>query len=90
MGFKVLVFGADWCKWCQEIKPEIARNKENRKNVSFVDLDLTLPFNKEKYKKEYNLRCIPSAIILVDDKEIARWDADQERTLTEFLDEHFL
>lgn len=86
MGFKVLVFGADWCVWCQRLKPEIAENKLQRKEVSFVDLDLTLPFNKEKHKREYNLICLPSAIVLENDIEVGRWDADQEQTFTQFLD----
>ncbi len=60
----ILIFGAQWCGYCQDLKKDIISNSFDTLNhyiICFIDIQ-----NKEDITKEYLIEKIPKAILLAD------------------------
>lgn len=82
---KLVFLSAEWCEFCQEIKPEV---NSLRKTFEFEDVELTKE-NRNFVNAAYKIPCIP-AIFLMDDEEniIDSWHADMDKTFGEFIDKY--
>jgi thioredoxin-related protein len=68
----LLIFSADWCKYCQIAKDDINNHpklRETIKNYEVVILDYEL--DKDAISG-YNIKTLPTFIVLNDRKEIKR------------------
>lgn len=76
---------AEWCEFCQEIKPQIEEFKK-KKEVQEIELSKE---KREFVKKAYNIPCIPALIILDDEENIVdTWHADLQESFEEFTDKY--
>ena len=66
---KVIMFSANWCGPCQRMKPTFSTLKEQTSNVQMelVDVD-----EAQKLAHEYDIRAVPTFVLLKDDREVAR------------------
>ncbi len=68
----LLIFSADWCKYCQVAKNDINNDpelSETVKNYEIVILDYDV--DKDAVRG-YNIKTIPAFIVLENNKEIKR------------------
>ena len=80
---KLLDFWAEWCGPCRLMKPII---KELSKDyyVDMIDVE-----ESPDLASEYNIKAIPTFIILKDDKEVERFfGATSKEKLIELLEKH--
>ena len=64
----ILIFGADWCPYCKDLKKDIGKIKEFKEYiVCLINID-----NNQTLVNEYKIKGLPTSIILSDDKEEAR------------------
>lgn len=68
-GISAIKFGATWCGPCKLIEPNLKKLEEEFINIKFysVDIDKT-----PQLAKEYQIRSLPTVILLKDGKEIQR------------------
>lgn len=82
----LLIFSADWCKYCQVAKKDMQKNKdlsEIIKNYEIIDIDYDLD---KDLVKGYNVNSIPAFIVYQDGKEIKRkFGYSGPNDLTNFL-----
>jgi len=65
---KVLViFGADWCQYCQKLKGDLDLLNLDEYVVCMVDADERL-----ELKSKYSFNMLPTSLILLNRKEISR------------------
>jgi thioredoxin-related protein len=65
---KVLViFGADWCQYCQKLKGDLDLLNLNEYVVCMVDADERL-----ELKSKYSFNMLPTSLILLNRKKISR------------------
>ena len=69
LDFCVVVFSADWCPDCQNIKPALEQAQTELSNVIFYTVDTSE--NKE-IAKEYGIHAIPTLVILQDGQAVDR------------------
>ena len=68
--YKVIKFGASWCKVCQRLSEDLKNNPLNIPNVDFVEVDID---NNDEMTTQYDVTSIPYTIIFDENnKEIAR------------------
>ena len=64
----VLYFTADWCNPCKKVRPVVEEiNKDSITKFLFIDIDTELSL-----AQDYEVRSIPTFILLEDGKEIKR------------------
>jgi|LakMenEpi03Aug12_release.lakeMendotaPanAssembly.Ray.scaffolds.fasta_scaffold557216_2 thioredoxin-related protein len=63
----LVVFGADWCKYCHELKRDLNLMHLDNYIVCVVDVDV-----KPDLKKKYSCNMLPCSVILLNKKEISR------------------
>jgi len=67
----LIIFGSDYCKFCQELKKDILSKKLSpdidKYIICYIDLE-----TDEHIKKKYNVSMIPDSRILIKDKEIKK------------------
>jgi thiol-disulfide isomerase/thioredoxin len=64
----VLVFGADWCPYCKDLKKDINKIQEFKKYiVCFINTD-----NNKSLVQEYKIKSLPTSIIISNNTEEAR------------------
>jgi thioredoxin-like negative regulator of GroEL len=64
----VLYFTADWCNPCKKVRPIVEEiNKDSITKFLFIDIDTELSL-----AQDYEVRSIPTFILLEDGKEIKR------------------
>lgn len=80
----VLVFGADWCPYCRDIKKDAKNNKiDNFKNyiVCFIDTD-----KNEKLTANYRIKGLPTSLIIdTKEQELARKTGYKNQDYNEWL-----
>lgn len=82
----LLIFGANWCKYCVMAKNDMNNDKELSeivKNYEIINVD----FDKDKDLIEgYEIKSIPTFIIFQDGKEVGRYNGYRgPRDLSKFL-----
>jgi thioredoxin-like negative regulator of GroEL len=71
----VLYFTADWCNPCKKVRPIVEEiNKDSITKFLFIDVDTELSL-----AEDYDVRSIPTFILLEDGKEIKRTTGSQNR-----------
>lgn len=64
---ELLIFTADWCSACQQLKKDVDANPETFSNYLWGYID----FDEEPYLvKTYNVRTVPTFLILDDNKVV--------------------
>jgi thioredoxin 1 len=78
----VLYFTADWCNPCKKVKPIVEEiNRESITKFQIIDVDLEM-----ELVKRFEIRSVPTFILLKDGKEIKRITGAQTRNqLEEFI-----
>ena len=78
----VLYFTADWCNPCKKVRPIVEEiNKDSITKFLFIDVDTELSL-----AEDYDVRSIPTFILLEVGKEIKRTTGSQNRKqLEEFI-----
>jgi len=78
----VLYFTADWCDPCKKVKPIVQEiNKDSIIKFQLIDVDLEM-----ELVKKFEIRSVPTFILLKDSKEIKRiTGAKTKEQLEEFI-----
>ena len=78
----VLYFTADWCNPCKKVKPIVEEmNRESIIKFQLVDVD-----SEMELVKRFEIRSVPTFILIEDGKEIKRATGAQTRgQLEEFI-----
>ncbi len=78
----VLYFTADWCNPCKKVKPIVEEmNRESITKFQLVDVD-----SEMELVKRFEIRSVPTFILIEDGKEIKRITGAQTRgQLEEFI-----
>lgn len=64
----VLIFGADWCPYCKDLKKDTDKIQEFKSYiVCFINTD-----TNKSLVQEYRVRSLPTSIVIFNDKEEAR------------------
>ena len=63
----VKYFSATWCGPCQTFKPTMKELASEGYNIEFIDVD-----ENNKAAAEYNVRSVPTTVIMENGKEIDR------------------
>lgn len=87
-GEKTLVlFSADWCGPCKIIKPSLEKlETELTESLKIVKADVG---EAEQSAKKFNIRNIPTCVLIEGDKEIARFSGvKNDEQIKKFLEEH--
>jgi thioredoxin 1 len=79
----VLYFTADWCNPCKKVKPIVEEmNKDSITKFQIIDVDLEMELTKK-----FEIRSVPTFILIKDGKEIKRTTGAQTRQqLESFID----
>jgi thioredoxin 2 len=64
---QVLYFTAGWCPSCQQTNPIIEQAKSSGTEIAKIDVDYDAT-----YTNKYNIRSIPTTIILENGNEVRR------------------
>jgi thioredoxin 1 len=71
----VLYFTADWCNPCKKVKPIVEEiNRESSNKFQLIDVD-----SEMELVKRFEIRSVPTFILLEDGKEIKRTTGAQTR-----------
>jgi thioredoxin 1 len=71
----VLYFTADWCNPCKKVKPIVEEiNKDSVTKFQLIDVDLEM-----ELAKKFEIRSVPTFILLESGKEIKRITGAQTR-----------
>lgn len=65
----VVVFGANWCKFCKQLDTDLATQKDKLDDYIYVYVDID---QRPDLKKEYAVKNIPDSMILDNNIEIKR------------------
>lgn len=87
-GEKTLVlFSADWCGPCKIIKPSLEKLEEELSDkIKIVKTDVG---ESENSAKKFNIKNIPTCVIIEGEKEIARFSGvKNDEQIKKFLEEH--
>ncbi len=78
----VLYFTADWCNPCKKVKPIVEEiNKDSITKFQIIDVDLEM-----ELAKKFEIRSVPTFILLESGKEIKRITGAQTKgQLEEFI-----
>lgn len=65
----LLIFRADWCNHCDEMKEDLSLNLSVLDNtiVCYIDYD-----KNKQLIKNYKIKSVPTIVVLKDNKEISR------------------
>jgi thioredoxin-like negative regulator of GroEL len=79
----VLYFTADWCNPCKKVKPIVEEiNKDSITKFQMIDVD-----SEMELTKSFEIRSVPTFILIQDGKEIKRTTGAQTREqLESFID----
>ena len=79
----VLYFTADWCNPCKKVKPIVEEmNKDSITKFQMIDVDLEMELTKK-----FEIRSVPTFILIKDGKEIKRTTGAQtKQQLESFID----
>lgn len=71
----VLYFTADWCNPCKKVKPIVEElNRDSTTKFQLVDVD-----SEMELAKRFEIRSVPTFILIKDGKEIKRTTGAQTR-----------
>jgi thioredoxin 1 len=71
----VLYFTADWCNPCKKVKPIVEEiNKKSMTKFQLIDVD-----SEMELAKKFEIRSVPTFILIKDGKEIKRTTGAQTR-----------
>jgi thioredoxin 1 len=71
----VLYFTADWCNPCKKVKPIVEEmNKDSIIKFQMIDVD-----SEMELTKKFEIRSVPTFILIKDGKEIKRTNGAQTR-----------
>jgi thioredoxin 1 len=71
----VLYFTADWCNPCKKVKPIVEEmNKDSITKFQIIDVD-----SEMELTKKFEIRSVPTFILIKDGKEIKRTNGAQTR-----------
>ena len=71
----VLYFTADWCNPCKKVKPIVEEmNKDSITKFQMIDVD-----SEMELAKKFEIRSVPTFILIKDGKEIKRTNGAQTR-----------
>lgn len=65
----VVVFGADWCKFCKQLNNDLEKEKDSLPDYIYVYVDID---ERPDLKKEYAVKNIPDSMILENSIETKR------------------
>ena len=79
----VLYFTADWCNPCKKVKPIVEEmNKDSITKFQMIDVD-----SEMELTKKFEIRSVPTFILIKDGKEIKRTTGAQtKQQLESFID----
>ena len=83
--YSIIYFGAEWCPYCKELKPEIESLRGVSDKFMVATVDVGNRENAKKYKETHGLKCLPSVIVYKGLDEQTRWDADMDITFQDFI-----
>ena len=79
---KLLKFSGAWCGPCKMQAQEL---KEHPVNIEVEEIDINT--DKNDLAIEYNIRTIPTMILLDDNKEVHRWTGfTKSEVINEYID----
>lgn len=86
-GKTLVLFSADWCGPCKIIKPSLEKlESELAESIKIVKADVGVA---ESSAKKFNIRNIPTCVLIDGDKEIARFSGvKNDEQIKKFLEEH--
>ena len=82
---KIIMFSASWCAPCQRTKPAFNTLKESVGGLEYqlVDVD-----EQEQLAEQYNIRSVPTFVLLKDNIEVARMSGGStEEKLKSFINQ---
>lgn len=68
-GISAIKFGAAWCGPCKLIEPNLIKLEAEFTNIKFYSVDVD---KSPSLAKEYQIRSLPTIILLKDGREIQR------------------
>ena len=77
----ILVFSADWCKYCNKLKSEVKNLDLGQYDIHFIDVE-----SRPDLKKEYSVKSLPTSIILKNKKEISRKIGYEKKEYQNWID----
>lgn len=66
----LVIFGADWCVYCKNLKKDIENGQLNKELDSYIVCYVDIDKNND-LKKEFKVKTLPDSRIIRDKKEIA-------------------
>ena len=77
----ILYFTADWCNPCKKVKPIVEElNRDSSVKFQVIDADSEI-----EIIKSFNIRSVPTFIVIEDGKEISRATGAQTKEQLEAL-----
>lgn len=88
-GLCALKFGATWCGPCKALEPKIKKIEEEFPNINFKSVNVD---DNPALAKKYQIRTVPTVILLRDGVEVARLNGASlitplRKAFREFMDE---
>ena len=77
---KLIIFSADWCKYCQYLKKDLSSFDLSEYEVEIVDVD-----KKNELSKKYKIQSLPTSIILYNDVEKSRMKGYEKNKYSNWL-----
>jgi len=68
-GICAVKFGASWCAPCKSLEPKIEKMEEEFPNIKFYSVNVE---DDPGMAKKYQIRSLPTVILLMDGKEVNR------------------
>jgi thioredoxin 1 len=86
-GKKLIVFSAEWCGPCKVLKPNLENAEETLiGKIEIIKADIS---ENEESTKEFEIRNIPTCVLVENGKEIARFHGVKTtEDIKKFLEEH--
>lgn len=79
----LIEFYAPWCSPCIYMKSVVEKELENNDNIKLININVDEETDKAV---EYNVRCIPTLLLVVDNNEVGRLTGSQSiEKIREFI-----
>lgn len=85
---KILLFSADWCRYCQKLKPIVEKvSKEYRDELEIYIIDVD---SLGRLSQDYNIQGLPTVVIMKDGEEQSRLVGyNKEEVIRSVFDKNF-
>lgn len=76
----LMVFSADWCKYCQYLKKDLPKFDLKDYEVKIINFD-----KRKDLVKKYNIHSLPTSIIIFENQEKSRMEGYQKNKYLKWI-----